>query len=324
MKLSHNIDTKKGYEMARKPRIHFPGAFYHVMLRGNGGQKIFFSPEDQTRLYLLFQEGVGKYGHSIHAFCLMQNHIHLVIQVAEIPLAKIIQNISFRFTRHINTTQERSGHLFQGRYKAILVDADNYLLQLVRYIHNNPVRAELVKQCEDFQWSSHNAYCGSEFIPWLTTNFVLSQLADNISDARASYMDLVSLIEPEEQLLEFQHGTHEGRLLGDDLFAEEALAKTEENFQKQPSLEQILQAVCSEYEIKPATLAEPGKHRENAEARALAALLVLNTDNLTLTSLAAIFRRELSGLSQAARRMQARLDVDKEMKARMDKIRESL
>jgi len=310
--------------MARKPRIHFPGAFYHVMLRGNGGQQIFFSPEDHTRLYLLFQEGVGKYGHRIHAFCLMKNHIHLLIQVAEIPLAKIIQNISFRFSRHINSTQERTGHLFQGRYKAILVDADNYLLQLVRYIHNNPVRAGVAEQCGEFKWSSHNAYCGYEFIPWLTTDFVLSQFAENLDTARASYMDFVRLIEPEEQLSEFQHGTHEGRLLGDDLFAEAALSKTEEKFQKQATIKQIIDAVCFEYEIKPVTLAEPGKHRKKAEARALTALLVINADNLSLTALAAIFCRELSGLSQAARRIQARLDVDKELNTRFKKIKEAL
>jgi len=310
--------------MARKPRIHFPGAFYHVMLHGNGGQQIFFSPEDQTRLYLLLQEGVGKYGHSIHAFCLMKNHIHLLIQVADTPLAKIIQNISFRFTRHINSTQERTGHLFQGRYKAILVDADNYLLQLVRYIHNNPVRVELAEQCGEFQWSSHNAYCGNEFIPWLTTDLVLSQFADNLQTARKNYLDFVRLIEPEEQLSEFLHGTHEGRLLGDDFFAEEALSKTEEHFQKQISIEQIVDAVCSEYGVKPTTLAAPGKHRENAEIRALAALLVINEDNLTLTNLAKLFHRELSGLSQGARRVQTRLNTDKELSARLDRIKDRL
>jgi chromosomal replication initiation ATPase DnaA len=137
-------------------------------------------------------------------------------------------------------------------------------------------------------------------------------------------MDFVRLIEPEEQLLEFQHGTHEGRLLGDDFFAEEALSKTEEKFQKQITMEQIIDAVCSEYEIKPVTLAEPGKYRKNAEARALTALLVINTDSLTLTALATIFRRELSGLSQAARRIQARLDVDNELNSRLEKIKEAL
>lgn len=310
--------------MARKPRIHFPDAFYHVMLRGNGGQQIFFSPEDQTRLYLLLQEGVGKYGHRIHAFCLMKNHIHLLIQVANTPLSKIIQNISFRFTRHINSTQKRTGHLFQGRHKAILVDADHYLQQLVRYIHNNPVRAEVAKQCGDFQWSSHNAYCGNEFIPWLTTDFVLSQFADNLQTARNRYMDFVRLIEPEEQLSNFEHGTYEGRLLGDDFFAEEALSKTEEIFQKQHTIEQIVNAVCSEYDVKPTTLATPGKHRESADARAIAALLVINEENLTLTNLAKHFQRELSGLSQGARRVQARLDTDNELSAKVDRIKERL
>ncbi len=306
--------------MARKPRIHFPGAFYHVMLRGNGGQNIFFSSEDHTRLYLLFQEGIGKYGHRIHAFCLMNNHIHLVIEVAEIPLAKIIQNISFRYTRHINTAQERSGHLFQGRYKAILIDADNYLLQLIRYIHNNPVRSEITDCREDYQWSSHNAYCGNDFIPWLTTDFALGLFADNLQTARAQYIDFVRLDEQEEQLSEFQYGTHEGRLLGDDFFAEEALSKTKEKFQKHTTMEQIIDAVCCEYGIKSEILSEPGKHREMAEARALAALLTLNTDNLSLTNLAEIFHRELSGLSQAARRVQTRLITDQELNNRLNRI----
>ena len=121
--------------MARKSRIHYPGAVYHVILRGNGGQDIFFARQDRTRFYLLLQEGVERFGHRIHAFCCMTNHVHLAIQVAEIPLAKIMQNVSFRYTRHINNREKRIGHLFQGRYKALLIDADSYLLELVRYIH---------------------------------------------------------------------------------------------------------------------------------------------------------------------------------------------
>ena len=80
--------------MARKPRIHYPGAFYHVILRGNGGQDIFFSKNDRTKFYLLLQEGIERFGHRIHAFCLMTNHIHLVIQIGDIPLSKIMQNVT--------------------------------------------------------------------------------------------------------------------------------------------------------------------------------------------------------------------------------------
>ena len=113
--------------MARKPRVHYIGALYHVMVRGNDGQNIFTDEEDRYRFYLFLQEGVEKFGHRIHAFCLMNNHVHLAIQVGEKPLSRIMQNLCFRYTQWFNSRQKRVGHLFQGRYKAIVVDADVYL-----------------------------------------------------------------------------------------------------------------------------------------------------------------------------------------------------
>ncbi len=311
-------------DMARKPRIHFPGAFYHVMLRGNGGQDVFFSSEDRTRFYFLLQEGIGKYGHRIHAFCLMNNHIHLIIQVDVTPLSKIIQNLSFRYTRYINTIKNRTGHLFQGRYKAILIDADNYLLQLVRYIHNNPVRAKIVCQCKDFLWSSHNSYCGESYISWLTTSLVMSQFSDNLETARIQYIDFVDQVECEDKLTEFRNGTLGGRFLGDDCFAEKAIAKTEEKFQTRYTFKEIINVVCSEYEISPSALTKPGQRRDVSEARAVIALLSLDTEDLTLTNLAKIFRREPSGLSQAASRLQKKLLSDSDLAARVKSIKSLL
>ncbi len=136
--------------MARKPRLHIPGGLSHVMLRGNGGQDIFFSDNDRFYFQSLVEEGVKRFEHRIHAYCWMRNHVHLAIQVGEIPLSKIIQNLSFRYTRYINKKKSQIGHLFQGRYKAILIDADSYLLELVRYIHLNPVRAKLVTNPADY------------------------------------------------------------------------------------------------------------------------------------------------------------------------------
>lgn len=170
--------------MARPPRIHYPGALYHVMLRGNGGADIFFDRNDRYHLYLLLQAGIAKYGHRLHAFCAMSNHLHLAVQVAEVPLSKIMQNVAFRYTRWINRKQGKMGHLFQGRYKAILVDQDAYLLALTRYIHLNPVRAGLVKDPSAYPWSGHRAYVGRESLPWLTTDWVLSQFASHAGHAR--------------------------------------------------------------------------------------------------------------------------------------------
>ncbi len=155
--------------MARKPRIHYPGAVYHVILRGNGKQDIFFEEEDRCRFYLLLQEGIERYRHQVHAFCLMTNHVHLVVQVADIHLSRIMQNLSFRYTRWVNWRHDRSGHFFQGRYKVVLVDGDSYLLELVRYVHLNPVRAKMASTPEEYAWTSHRAYCGQEALPWLAT-----------------------------------------------------------------------------------------------------------------------------------------------------------
>src|SRR5438128_1261231 len=113
--------------MARKPRIYFPGAVYHVMLRGNGGMRIFFLDEDREYFYFLIGEGIRRYKYEIHGFCLMSNHVHFLLRVGNVSLSKIIQNISFRYTRWINKREKRVGHLFQGRYKAILVDDESYL-----------------------------------------------------------------------------------------------------------------------------------------------------------------------------------------------------
>lgn len=163
--------------MPRKPRIHYPGAFYHVILRGNGGRPIFFSKADRSRFYLLLQEGVARYSHRVHAVCLMGNHAHLVVQVAEIPLSRIMQNLAFRYTRYLNQRKNRTGHLFQGRYKAVLIDADSYIHELIRYIHLNPVRAGMVDAAEDYFWASHRAYLGLASLAWLTTEFALLQFS---------------------------------------------------------------------------------------------------------------------------------------------------
>ena len=148
--------------MARRNRYHLPSATYHVMLRGNAGDQIFDVDQDRCKMSFLIQEGVERYGHKLLAYCFMTNHVHLAIQVGQISLSRIMQNLSFRYTRHINRRRKRIGHLFQGRFKSIMVDSERYLKELVRYIHLNPVRAGIVKLPNQYQWSSHNVYLGND------------------------------------------------------------------------------------------------------------------------------------------------------------------
>ena len=310
--------------MARKSRIHYPGAVYHVILRGNGGQDIFYSHEDRYRFYLLLQEGVERFGHRIHAFCLMPNHLHIVVQVGDIALSKIFQNVSFRYTRYINKKQKRIGHLFQGRYKALLIDADSYLLELVRYIHNNPLRAGMVLAPEHYQWTSHRAYIGEESIPWLTTDWILSQFAKHKKRARQRFHEFCLTGIHEEHRQEFHKGTFEGRILGNDQFSENVLAGTEERFHPAPSMKQLINIVCKQYKINKRTIVAPGKQQPAAEARAVVSYLAQDAEKLSMTELGKYLRRDISALSRAAGRLRARLSEDQKLADKLGKIESKL
>ena len=307
--------------MARKPRVHLPGGYYHVMMRGNVGSDIFFSPADRTRFMLLMQEGVERYGHRIHAFCLMSNHVHLLIQVGTTPLANIIQNLGFRYTRYVNRQRGEVGHLFQGRYKAILVDADSYLLELARYIHLNPVRAGICKRAEDFEWSSQQAYMGIVTIPWLHTETILARFSPDESKARPLMLDYIEQGMGEARRAEFHQGSHLGQILGDDNFAERAIHVSGQfDRVKPPAIAQIIQAVCREYGIDQSVLYEAGKGRKSSEARAMAALVIQQTEGVTLTALAKELGRELSSLSQSAGRLRKQMVAEKSLQERFESI----
>jgi REP element-mobilizing transposase RayT len=306
--------------MPRKPRIHYPGAVYHVILRGNAGDRIFFGDRDRLRLYLILQYAVEKFRCRIHAFCLMRNHIHLVLQVDEIPLFRIMQNVSLRFTKWINYTQSRTGHLFQGRYKAVLVDADSYLLELVRYVHLNPVRAGAAAAPEDYPWTGHRCYLGKESIPWLTTDLVLPMLSSNIEKARDAYGSFVRDGTGEGKRGEFHNGTFEGRILGDESFTDQILTRVNQMRECRFSLDEVVGKVCAHFQITAANLKAPGKIRPMTDARAVAAAIVQESSHLRLTVLAKLTGRDVSALSKAARHAAA----DERMSAAVGEITEQL
>ncbi|MFH1112575.1 MAG: transposase [Pseudomonadota bacterium] len=160
---------------ARRARIHHPGAVYHVMPRGNGGRGILFEDSDRIRFSDLLQEGVKRFDVRIPALCLMGNHVHLVVEVAEIPLSRLLRNVSFRYTRYRNAKDRRTGYLFQGRYKAIVIAAETYLPELVRYVHLNPVRAGMVRDPAEYRRRSRRAYLGKEVVPRLSTDWIRSR-----------------------------------------------------------------------------------------------------------------------------------------------------
>lgn len=285
--------------MARQQRFHQSLTLYHVMLRGNDGQPIFFEEEDKERLSYLIGEGVGRFGHLIHAFCFMNNHIHLAVQVQEVPLSHIMQNIAFRYCQYINKKYERIGHLFQGRYKAIIIDGEGYFKELVRYIHLNPVRAQLVDRPEQYRWSGHNAYIQQDQYSWLTTQVVLKRFGDTISEAIDRYLNFIQLGIGVESKIDFKSGLTKG-IVGNEEFADQFYEKAPISPKLEIDLPELVLLISNYCSIPIEVLrGNSRKHKEN-QARALMALLVRESKNLTFAALGACLNRTPSGLSKIA------------------------
>lgn len=294
------------------------------MIRGNSGQNIFADDKDRYRFYLFLQEGVEKFGHRIHAFCLMNNHVHLAIQVGDKPLSRIMQQLCFRYTQWANSRQKRVGHLFQGRYKAIVVDADAYLVELVRYIHLNPVRAKLVKTPKDHPWSGHRAYVGHEKLPWLTTEWVLSQFAKRLKTARTKYGEFVSYGKDEGHRQEFHSGTSEGRILGDDIFVDRVYTESDQEEKKSVTFDEIIEKVCKVYGLTEEEITAVGKQRYPSEARGMIAYLVREKCGLSLTDLGRRMKRDVSTLSLAADKITKCSKEEGEIRKRKNILEEKL
>ncbi len=306
--------------MARKPRLHVDEGIYHVMLRGNGGQEIFFDDEDRLQFYLLLQQGIERYNYRVHGFCLMSNHVHLIFEVGAQPLAKIMQNLSFRYTRWVNKKQKRIGHLFQGRYKAILVDRDSYLLELVRYVHLNPVRAKLVRQAHLYPWSGHRAYLGRQTLPWLTTEWVLGQFGMRLGTCRKHYEAFVREGYGEGRRDEFHcGGDDDGRLLGDEQFARRVVNKPDV-VHKHLTLDALVKTVCRECKLTEKMLASPGRTRVTSQARCLIGWLAQQRGRITLTDVAKRFGRDVATLSHGIRQLELKARVSKPLAIRMESL----
>jgi putative transposase len=296
--------------MARKPRIHIPGGFYHVILRGNDGQDILFSDQDREHLETLVHDGKDRFKHRIHAYCWMSNHVHLLIQVSEVPLSKLIHNLSFRYASYINKKRSRKGHLFQGRYKAILVDAENYLHELVRYIHLNPVRAGVATNPQDYKWSGHQCYLGITRKSWLTVKYVLSQYSRQESTALRLYESFVLEGLNEECRREFHHGSAEGRLLGDDKFIEEVLQQSDKKAGKRYRVDDIINLVSKKSGVTIEELISLCRQRRLSRVRSIIAFLVTEYGEGTLSGYGRIVRRDPTTLSIGVSRIRQEMEKD--------------
>ena len=207
--------------MARPLRIEFEGALYHVMARGNARQDIFLDDADRQRFIDNLDRVAQRFDWTVWAWCLMGNHYHLLIETRQPTLAKGMREINGVYTQAFNRHHRRVGHVLQGRYKAILVDQDAYLLELARYIVLNPVRAGLVPSAGEFAWSSYQAVMGKTQAPvWLAVDDILAMFHSQRGPARRAYArfvrDGVGAADPHEEI-------QRAGILGSEAFMEKVL-----------------------------------------------------------------------------------------------------
>ena len=222
--------------MARKQRIEFPGALYHVIIRGNNKENIFKSADEKEEYLNILRKYKERYFFKLYAFALMDNHGHLLIEVDHVPLSKIMQGIQQVYTAYYNRKHKRVGHVFQQRYKALLCNKDSYLLSLIRYIHYHPVEAGITDTLQ-YKWSSHCYYMKPEHKCIVDTEFPLSLFNSNPKLARRSYQSFIneSLVnEPDFELIHTEpwnvkkdlHNPRQKRVIG----LEELLVVITENY----------------------------------------------------------------------------------------------
>jgi REP element-mobilizing transposase RayT len=254
--------------MARRLRLHVPGGFYHVTLRGNHRQPVFFAEADRGRLEDVVAEAVHRLAARVHAYCWMTNHIHVLVQISDAPLGQLILRIASQYARAVQMRLDTTGHLFERRYHAVLVDADVYLMTLVRYIHLNPVRAGLVTDPAAYPWSSHRVYLGVCQRDWVTTGSTLRMLGNQPNHAASRYRELMGSSEPcRWGTGELAPHRDEPQVIGSDAFVAK-IKSLEYGAHSNQRLDDLIRGCSERFQVTPAALASRSRAPSLAIPRA--------------------------------------------------------
>lgn len=315
--------------MARKPRIEFPGALYHVFARGNHKNKIFLEPKDYQKYLDLINRYKKHYKFKFYAYALMSNHVHLLIETADVSISKVMQGLQQTYTQFFNWKYGKVGHLFQGRYRAIICQKDSYLLELIRYIHLNPIRAHVVKNLTNYPWTGHSYYLRDTKDRLVDTNFVLQQFGRTKTTARKYYQQFI------------KDGIGEGndgfimeivdqRILGNNDFVEEILEikdKTREDEKlicERLELKKILDIICSVIGIMPKAVKSNVKVKRVVWARRLFSFVARVYFGYQLKEIASYLGIDITTVTKNIRKIgdyvQEKKSFDKDFKRILEEI----
>lgn len=316
--------------MARQWRIEYAGAIYHVLSRGNGGQEIFHSKNDCLLFLDLLGQMVERFNIEVHAYVLMGNHYHLLLKTNDANLSRAMQWFGTSYTRKFNLKNGTGGHLFQGRFKSIIVENDTYLLRLSCYIHRNPVRAGMVERLADYQWSSYRfyAYQSSKAPAWMTTKTILNQLSGQ--DHYKAYRTMVQQYSEERSSIweDVKHGF----IYGSQDFVADLKARflddnknveiPERNRLLRPVDPQLLLESASDilgFDLESACKAKkiaPGEK----EKRDMLIYLLWKTGGLSNQEIGSLLGITYSTVSKVANAFGARAQAEREVRAKFENL----
>ena len=319
--------------MSRPLRIEYPNAWYHVMNRGRRGGKIFLKRTDHHVFVELLKESAQMWNVRVAAFCLMSNHYHLLVQTPDANLSRCMRHIDGVYTQRYNRVYHCDGPLFRGRYKAILIEADTYLLQLLKYIHRNPLRTGWVKDLGAYEWSSHVGYLSdAKKWHWLYKEFALSMLHKERGQRPGAYRRLISE-EDGADILRIYESRKMPPVIGSKRFMEWVKERFSSQMQHPevpdsrvlvPDLEAIVDRVSELYRVKKDELLRGRRGRSN-EARDVAIYLTRGLRRSTLEEVCRGFHLgRYSSASDAIARVKAKMATDRNLQRRVEEIRRRL
>jgi REP element-mobilizing transposase RayT/predicted house-cleaning noncanonical NTP pyrophosphatase (MazG superfamily) len=314
--------------VTRPLRIEFEDAVYHVMNRGLARQAIFLNDQDREDFLKILQEAHQRWQIQVLGYALMGNHYHLCLQTPWGNLSRVMRHIDGVYTQRFNRSHKRDGPLFRGRYKAIVIDAEEYLGAVVRYIHLNPVKAKIIKDPRDYQWSSHRDYLRSNGKrPWLNTK----KLLESMEGPKGFHAYVMEGNDPE---IEKYYGrTKQSPVLGGEEFIQWIRERVEEPSKEhvkeerrhfKPKIDEVIECVASAYEMVKAQIEKGVRGQEN-EARLVAIYLTYQECGLTHQEIAKRFNIGSYGaIGWYCAKAREKMAQAKGLQRRLEEIRQAL
>lgn len=307
--------------MARPLRIEYDGALYHITSRGNERNLIYREEEDYNKFLEILSELPQRYSILIHGYVLMGNHYHLLIETPKANITTVMHYLNTKYTVYFNRKYKRDGHLFQGRYKGILIDKERYLLSVSRYIHLNPVRAKFVDRPEKYKWSSYPAYIEDiKSKKWLTCDWVLRQYSEDLAEARKLYKSFVDQgLNSVENPFNSLKG---GFILGNEDFINVIKKKLKlkshreipesRKLIKDITYKEVISIVSKRLEVSEQDIRKPGR-RDN-KARQICLYLLKKYTDMSNEDIGKYFAVGYTAVSQAVLRLKREMEKDKRIK----------